>query len=304
MSHVPAISVVLGAYNAERYLAEAVESILNQTFGDFEFIAVDDGSTDRTLDILRRYAAGDSRLKPVHIAHGGIVDAANAGLREARADLIARFDADDVSLPHRFEKQVQFLAEHPEVVAVGSRMLLMEPYGASLGETAHRLTHAEIEAELFQGSGWSLPQPAAMIRHSAIRRIGGYRNEYLWSEDLDLFLRLAEVGRLANLPEVLVKYRNHPGSTNHKRAHIQDELTRKCVLETYRRRGVPVPAELGLISAVRDGRTMADRYLDWTWAALRARNSRAARRHALRALRLEPFSISAWKATYCALRGH
>ena len=304
MFPVPAISVVLGAYNAERYVAEAVESILSQTFGDFEFIAVDDGSTDRTLEILRHYAAKDRRLKPVHIEHAGIVAAANAALREAQAELIARFDADDVSMPQRFEKQMRYLAEHPEVVAVGSRMLLIEPYGASLGETAHRLKHEEIDAELLQGSGWSLPQPASMIRHSAIRKIGGYRDEYLWSEDLDLFLRLAEVGRLANLPDVLVKYRNHPGSTNHRRARLQDELSRKCVIETYERRGLPVPTDLGLLSALRDGQPMADRYLDWTWAALRAKNPYAARRHALRALRLEPFSIGTWRATYCAFRGH
>ena len=303
MSHVPAVSVVLGAYNAEQYLAEAVESILSQTFGDFEFIAVDDGSTDQTLDILRRYAARDSRLKPVHIAHSGIVDAANAGLRVARAELIARFDADDVSLPHRFEKQVQFLAEHPEVVAVGSRMLLIEPYGSSLGETAHRLTHEEIEAELFQGSGWSLPPPAAMIRHSAIRKIGGYRSEYLWSEDLDLFLRLAEVGRLANLPDVLVKYRNHAGSTNYTRVQLQTELSRKCIIETYQRRGLPLPKDLRLMSAEHHGHR-AVRYREWAWAALREKKVGAARRHAFRALRLEPFSLNSWRATYCALRGY
>lgn len=303
MSPVPAISVVVGAYNAERYVAEAVESILSQTFGDFEFIAVDDGSTDRTLEILRDHAAKDQRLKPLHIEHAGIVAAANAGLRQARAELIARFDADDVSLPQRFEKQVRYLAEHPEVVAVGSRMLLIEPYGASLGETAHRLTHEEIDAELLQGSGWSLPQPAAMIRHSAIRKIGGYRDEYLWSEDLDLFLRLAEVGRLANLPDVLVKYRNHPHSTNHRRVRLQAELSRKCVIETYRRRGLPVPNELNMMSAEHHGER-AIRYREWAWAALREKKLKAARRHAFRALRLEPFSLNSWRATYCALRGY
>lgn len=296
----PAVSVVAGAYNAQRYLPEMIQSILDQTFGDFEFILVDDGSTDRTPDIIARYAAKDARIRPIRIRHGGIVDAANAGLDAARAPLIARADADDVAMPQRFEKQVRYLAEHPECVCVGSRMLLIEPYGSPMGESVHKLTHEEIDAELLRGSGWAMPQPVAMMRKSAVAGVGGYRNAYLWSEDLDLFLRLAEVGRLANLPDVLVKYRNHPGSTNHRRARLQQELSRKCVIETYRRRGLGVPKDLNMMAT---GGRPADRYLNWAWAALRARNVRGARRHALTALRLEPFSLHSWKATYCALRG-
>ena len=300
MPDKPAVSVVVGAYNAQRYLPEMIESILGQTFRDFEFILVDDGSTDLTPHIIAEFARKDARIRPIRIPHGGIVDAANAGLKAATADLIARADSDDVALPQRFEKQVAYLAEHSECVCVGSRMLLIEPFGSSMGESVHRLTHEEIDAELLRGSGWAMPQPVAMMRKWAVDKIGGYRNEYLWSEDLDLFLRLAEVGRLANLPDVLVKYRNHPGSTNHRRAKIQQELSQKCVLETYRRRGLPVPTNLNMMSP--DGGP-ADRYLNWAWAALRARNVRGARRHALTALRLEPFSLHAWKATYCAIRG-
>lgn len=303
MSRIPAVSVVLGVYNGQRYLAEAIDSVLAQTFDDFEFIAVDDGSTDQTLEILRGYESKDRRLTIIQIPHGGIVDAANAGLKAARAELIARVDADDVSLPDRFQRQVRYLSEHPEVVCLGSRMMLMEPFGASLGQTQHALTHEEIDAELLRGSGWAMPQPAAMMRKAAVMKAGAYRNEYLWSEDLDLFLRLAEVGRLANLPEVLVKYRNHPGSTNHRRAVLQMQLSRKCVLETYQRRGTPPPKELGMMIPIHHGEK-ATRYLNWAWAALRAQNVYGARRHALRALRLDPFSGHAWIATYCALRGH
>jgi len=302
MPHIPAVSVVMGAYNAQRYVAEAIGGILGQTFADFEFIVVDDGSTDQTLSIIREFAARDPRMKVLQIPHGGIVDAANVGLQQAQAELIARADADDVSLPQRFEKQVRYLAENPEVICVGSRLLLIEPYGAVVGESRHKLTHDDIDAELLQGSGWSMPQPAAMIRKAAIDKVGGYRNEYLWSEDLDLFLRLAEVGRLANLPDILVKYRNHPGSTNHRRPRIQAELSRKCVIETYQRRGLPVPPDMKLMSVAHHGE-QASRYLTWAWAALKEKNVRGARRHALRALRLEPFSLDSWRATYCALRG-
>lgn len=129
------------------------------------------------------------------------------------------------------------------------------------------------------------------------------RNQYLWSQDLDQFLRLAEVGCLANLEDVLVKYRNHPNSTNHRRAALQMQLSRKCVLETYQRRGRIPPKELLMMSATPHGEK-ADRYLNGAWAALRAQNVYGARHHALRALRLDPLSGHAWRATYCALRGH
>lgn len=302
MSSIPAISVVLGVYNGQRYIAEAVESILKQTFTDFEFIAVDDGSTDKTLSILQKYASQDPRLKVVQIPHGGIVDAANAGLDAARAPLIARADADDIATPERFAKQVQYMAEHPEVVCLGSRMWLMEPYGSIIDQSHHPLTHEEIDRELLRGSGWAMPQPVAMLRKDAITKVGGYRKEYLWSEDLDLFLRMAEVGRLANLPDLLVKYRSHAGSTNHRLPHVQYELSRKCIVETYRRRGLPVPADLDLMSPFEN--KPIDKYLLWAWAALREKNVRGARLNAWKAVREKPFFSQSWRAMYCALRGY
>ncbi|HSU65600.1 MAG TPA: glycosyltransferase [Tepidisphaeraceae bacterium] len=303
MSDVPAVSAVLGVYDGERYIAESVESILNQTFRDFEFIAVDDGSTDRTVEILRKYEAKDPRMKVLQIPHGGIVDAANAGLAAARAPLIARADADDVCLPERFEKQVRYMADHPEVVCLGARMLLIEPYGAQWGESHHKLTHDEIDAELLRGSGWAMPQPVAMIRREPVMKLGGYRSEYLWVEDLDLFLRLAEVGRLANLPDYLVKYRNHTRSTNHRRPQLQLELSHRCILETYQRRGLPVPDNVRQISPFEYA--WFDKYINWAWAALlKGKNPAGAREHALRALRLKPFNSLAWRTLYCAVRGH
>lgn len=302
MSNTPALSVVLGVYNGQRFLAEAIESILNQTFTDFEFIVVDDGSTDKTPKILADFAARDPRLDVIRIPHGGIVDAANAGLAAARAPLIARADADDVTIPHRLEKQIQYMAEHPEVVCLGSRMWLTEPYGSIIDQSQHPLTHEEIDRELLRGSGWAMPQPVAMLRKDAVMKVGGYRKEYLWSEDLDLFLRLAEVGRLANLPDLLLKYRSHAGSTNHRLPHVQFELTKKCIAETYRRRGLPMPEDLGLVSPLENKRV--DKYLTWAWAALKNKNVRGARLNALAALREKPFTLHPWRAMYCALRGY
>lgn len=302
MSNTPAISVVLGVYNGQRFLAEAIHGLLDQTFADFELIAVDDGSTDRTPRILAEFAGRDPRVRVVRIPHGGIVDAANAGLEAARAPLIARADADDITMPQRLEKQVKYMAEHPQVVCLGSRMWLIEPYGSVIDQSHHPLTHEEIDRELLRGSGWAMPQPVAMMRKEAVMKAGGYRKEYLWSEDLDLFLRMAEVGRLANLPDLLLKYRSHPGSTNHRLPHVQFELTKKCIAETYKRRGLPAPAQSAVLSPLVN--KPVDKYLVWAWAALKDKNIRGARLNALAALREKPFMLHPWRAMYCALRGY
>jgi len=301
MSTKPPISIVAAAYNAQRYLAEMLDSYLAQTFTDFELVVVDDGSTDATGEILRSYASKDSRVRPVPIPHAGIVGAANAGLEAARADLIARADADDIAMPNRLQKQFDFMLEHPEVVAVGSRLILIEPYGSPLCTTDHVLDHEAIDAGLMRGGGWFIPQPAAMIRREPTFRVGAYRKEYEWSEDLDLFLRLAEVGRLANIAEPLVKYRIHLNSSNHTKREIQLQLKSKLVAEAYARRGLQMPRELSF--KMRPLEPAADRYMNWTWAALKDKNIRGARRHAFAALRHRPLNVNAWRAAYCALRG-
>lgn len=298
---VPTVSIVMGAYNAQRYLAEALDSLLAQTFGDFELVVVDDGSTDYTPVILQGYQHKDPRVRIERIEHAGIVAAANKGLEMARAPLIARADADDIQRPDRLQKQVQFLQEHPEVVAVGSRMLSIEPYGSPLRESEHKLTHEEIDAELLAGSGWALPQPAATMRKGVALAVGGYRDKYPWSEDLDLFLRMAEAGKLANLPEVLVKYRFHANSTNHKRYAIQLANKPPLLREAYERRGLTPPADLHF-EAPWDG-DLADRYTSWAWAALKDHNIYGARRNAWAAVKKSPLSMTTWRALACALRG-
>lgn len=297
----PTVSIVIGAYNAQRFLAQTFDTLLAQTFRDFELIVADDGSTDRTPEILQEYQSKDARVRAVRIPHGGIVDAANAGLEAARCELIARADADDLYMPDRLEKQVKFLAEHPEVVAVGARMLVIEPYGSPVRESDHKLTHEEIEADLLRGFGWAMPQPVTMLRKSVAMKVGAYRHDYPWSEDLDLFLRMAEAGRLANLPDILCKYRNHPGSTNWNKYQIQLANKPKMIAEAYKRRGKQMPDGLTFTTAWEQ--SMAERYQFWTWVALKDKNIYGARRHAWSALKAAPLSPASWKAAYCALRG-
>ena len=196
----PAISVLMPVYNAELYVAEAVESVLAQTFTDFELITIDDGSTDRSSRILEGYAGLDSRIRLVSRPNTGIVGALNEGASMARGEIIARMDADDVSLPERFAKQFEYLLAHPDCDAAGSRVLLIDPEGAPICEINEERSHEEIDRAHMSRRTGAITHPAAMMRSEALHAVGGYRQECLWAEDFDLFLRMAEIGRLANLP--------------------------------------------------------------------------------------------------------
>ena len=289
-------------YNTERYVAEAARSVLGQTFGDFEFIIVDDGSTDRSPAILRDFAARDPRVRLVSRPNTGIVRAANEGIGLARGRYLARMDSDDVCLPRRFETQVRYLDEHPECVLVGSRVTVVDPYGSPVFDSGQKLTHEEIDAELLgSGGGWAIVQPSAMMRTETVRSVGGYRGRHNVSEDQDLFLRLAEVGRVANLPEPLLLYRRHYQSVMHTQWRQREEVKEKIVREAYERRGLPMPADWKFD----DWKPipLARQLREWGWAALKRGNASVARKHALGALGAAPLSGEAWKLMYCALRG-
>ena len=205
----PRISVLMPVYQAERYLEEAVESILAQSFDDFELLALDDGSTDASQRILEALAGRDERIRVRRTEHAGLVSQLNRGLAEARGEFIARMDADDVSHPERFERQLAFLDTHPDCVAVGTGTDEVDPDRRIIRTLDIRTAHDEIESRLMQGDGGALIHASALYRTDALRSIEGYRKEFEFGEVIDLHLRLAEFGRLANLPESLYEYRQN-----------------------------------------------------------------------------------------------
>src|SRR4051812_48570442 len=144
----PVISVLLPAYNAARYVTEAVETILAQTYADFEFLIVDDGSTDDTSRILARNAGRDPRIQLVSRPHTGVVIALNDRLARARGEFVARMDADDVAMPTRFDRQMRYLTDHPDCVMVGSRVLVIDSGGVPLTVMGDAFTHDEIDSAL------------------------------------------------------------------------------------------------------------------------------------------------------------
>jgi glycosyltransferase involved in cell wall biosynthesis len=298
---MPAISVILACYNTERYIASAVKSILTQTFGDFELILLDDGSTDRSSEICNSLAAQDNRIRLISRPNKGLTKTLNEGLALATAPLIARMDADDISLPTRFEKQVAYLHAHPDCVCVGSRVTLIDPYDSPISVTDHKLDHDAIDADLLKGVGWSIIHPAAMMRTEAVKRAGGYREQFTTSQDLDLWLRLAEIGKLANLPDPLVKYRQHFESVASTKHEVQWQVKSQIVGDAYDRRGIARPKEW--LFNKRVPLPVVEQLKRWTWAALKAGNPNVARKHAVEVVKKQPLSVDSWRVMYCALRG-
>ncbi len=300
-SPTPRVSVLMPVYNGEEYLEDAVDSILAQTFGDFEFLIMNDGSTDRTGEILDRLAAKDARIRVFHRENRGITPTLNELLRLARADLVARMDADDIALPERFAKQVRHLDENPDCVLVGSCATMIDPDGDDLTERAVPASHEEILEDILNGSSKFIFHSSIIFRRQPAVDLGGYNESYAAAQDLDLFLRLAEVGRLTNLTETLIRYREHTSKISAKRAQLQGENSRLIRIQAHERRGSTPPESV--LNFRSTPISTAEKHRIWGWWALGSGRVATARKHALASLRLQPFSGACWKLLACAVRG-
>jgi GT2 family glycosyltransferase len=300
MADVPEISVLMPVCNAARYVADAVESVRRQTFADFEFVIVDDGSTDGSPRILRRAARRDPRIRVLRQPNGGVTAALNAGLAACRAPLIARMDADDLCVPRRLERQRRYLAAHADCVALGSRVVEMDPYGSPVAVSGQHADHASIDRELMTRSGWAIVHPSAVFRRRALLDAGGYRDRWPASEDHDLYLRLGERGRLANLPEPLLWYRRHFRSVTHLNHARQAAQKRDLLAEAYARRGVAMPPDWRHVPW--SPPPPREQRLTWGWCALKAGNRWIAARHAGGAVRAAPADGRGWKLLACVAR--
>lgn len=233
---MPEVSVVMPVHNAMPWLEAAVDSILNQTFADFEFIIVDDGSTDSGSEYLANI--NDNRVNVISFSKNrGIVDALNAGLAVAQGIFVARMDADDISLPQRLKMQTQFMRTHEDCAVVASSI---EPFTHSCRiEVAELdrfnqcyntgLTDKEIRSRLSITN--CLCHPSVMFRRDLLMRTGGYKKEYQYAEDYELFLRIARLGRLEKLSDVLIRYRIHEGQISQSKVKRQRQLDAKIKAE-------------------------------------------------------------------------
>ena len=213
-SHSVKVSVLIPCYNCADTLVESFESVFSQTFEDFEIVAVDDGSEDNTLALLKELSANDARLKVIEAPHGGIIEALNRGIEACEGEFVARMDADDFCYPTRFEKQVAYLDAHPEITLVSCKIehsdkdALLEGFRLYYEWMNSLLTDEAIKREFFIES--PLIHPSIMMRREALLAVGGYE-ENQWAEDYDLWLRLLANGaNFAKVDEVLFQWRDLP----------------------------------------------------------------------------------------------
>ena len=217
----PDVSIVMSVFNDERYLCDAIESVLGQASVEFEFIIVDDGSTDNCPAILSQYASQDARIRVLRQDNQGLTRALITGCDVATGEFIARQDADDVSLPGRLVKQVELLRSDSRLAFVSCQAQVIAPDGEVV-LTHTRPTGPKDATDLLLHGGSGPPgHGTVMFRRDAYLRVGGYRSEFYFAQDCDLWFRLAEVGKLSYLPEVLYQYRLAPGSLSGSRNPVK-----------------------------------------------------------------------------------
>lgn len=221
MTPSPKISVIVASYNGERFVEETILSVLGQSYRDLELIVLDDGSTDGTRAILRRLAHSDGRLRLIEKDNEGLIATLNRGIAEARGAYIARLDHDDIALPTRLQRQAAVLDDRPEVVAVGCLIQNVDATGRPKGKPRIRNEQLRHAPGAFPPVQQWLYGPTPMIRAEALRKVGGYRKQFLAAEDRDLCWRLGALGPMVRLPEVLVHHREHDSNMSRLRWRTQ-----------------------------------------------------------------------------------
>ena len=288
----PRVLILMPVYNAKAYLDLAMSSILGQTWRDFELICIDDGSTDQSLQMLRDFECRDPRIRVISRPNTGIVGALNDGLAVAKGEFIARMDADDIAFLSRLERQVEFLQIHREIACVGCGAIVIDNDGDPVNVFRVPLTHDEIDDRHIRlGLGGGILHSTTLIRTQALAQLAGYRRGTELAEDLDLWLRMAEIGKLANLESPLLYYRLNTEGLSSRNITIQNQRANAVVSAARLRRNLnhlPPPNNFCKRTGeafVRDLVSNARREGFW----------KAAQKYAVRLIRMKPITKFGWR---------
>ena len=226
----PEVSVLMPSFNAGKFLKIAVESILNQTYGDFELIIIDDGSTDNSIDEL--LGIQDARIRLIRNRQNlGLIAARNMAVNLAQAPLLACLDADDVAMPKRLELQVEAFRTNPNLTLLGSAAYLIDSRGEVFDVIDVPTADSEIRREILRGN--KIIHSSVMMRASVVKPLGGYPVEYSLAEDYALWVRIIPTHTVGNLQERLVQYRVHEGQVSQTKIEDMRQMTAKIQLHTW-----------------------------------------------------------------------
>lgn len=292
----------MAVFNGARFTPAAIDSVLAQTFTDFELVIVDDGSTDSTPAMLDDYARRDPRVRVIHQANAGVSKAGNRGVEAARAPLIARMDSDDLCAPDRLAKQVAFMDAHPDVVLLGGWYRLVDADGELLTLQGPPSDDESLQMQCLRGTT-PICHPLCMFRREAFFKAGGYDETFPCALDIDLYLRLGEVGQMAALPDVLLDYRQHAGSISESKQTLQLQYMRKACERAWKRRGLGGLTFDTTEPWRADGTTKAllEQHLRFGWWAWNSGNNRGARKYGRKAVAVSPLDSRGWKLWACGV---
>lgn len=289
------VSVLICVYNGMTYLATALDSVLKQTYSNTEVIVVDDTSTDGTRAYLEEVSATEPRLKLVFNTQNlGVAGSRNRALDEATGEYVAIMDADDIAHEDRFAEQVEFLQRRKDVVCVGTNHDLIDAKGRMITSLQLPESNEEIQKKILAGHG-AICNPTAMIRRELLVNIGGYDTDIKSAEDLDVWLKLGERGKLWNIQKPLLKYRIHNNSESASHATRQRESALKACKNAWERRGIDGYFEAS--DAWRPGESSESRYLfnmKYAWWSYNSSSYGAARYFAWESIKAKPSGLKAW----------
>lgn len=288
------LSVVMPVYNAAQYLPGALDSVLAQSYRNFELLVHDDGSQDSSWAIMTDYASRDPRIRVSRGPNQGLPRTLNHMISCAAGELIARFDADDLCLPNRFEKQVARFDLDPNLAVSGGAAQIVDADDRPIRITQPPLSHEDIDRHNLCGHV-SLLHPAIMMRRDAVLAAGGYHPDFHGAEDHDLWLRMAEIGQLENLPDVLIKYRIHDSSISSTKRDLQRQLCLRACKAAWQRRGIADERfEYREWRMGEDAQSRLAFTISYAWQAWSHGYRNTWRYYALKALRQAPLSRTAW----------
>jgi hypothetical protein len=295
----PLISVILPIYNGSAYARQAIESILNQTERNFELLLCDDGSTDGSLEIQQKLAKSDSRIRLFQTQRTKLFGVCNKMLAEARGEFLARMDHDDLSAPQRFEEEIALLRSDAQLAVVGTWLYIIDPQGRRICNYFPPTDDANLQ-ELCLNGHCPINEPSSMMRTELVRKVGGWRTDIGVCGDVDLWLKLGEVGKLGMVPKPLQYYRYHPESQSHKAgAEGRQAVLTKICQEAMQRRNItgriPRPPVWPPLPCERH-----QQFLQYGWWAFHHGDRATATLYGWRAVREKPTSLEGWRLLACA----